>query len=306
MHARAADSVRSLPRLHRTRVYPSSATLDRPKLDISDFGWRDREGACNRSRGHAEEFIRPRSLPPQPSPACGGGSRPTSPLALIPTHTNDFRLACDQSRSLALSPRDRVKERAGDPPAPAAIGADRPPLRVRKLDQRLVVSRYRKRRVMKLMAANDGARRPDRTCCAKTRLAVSKMQLALGETRGVSEQPRHRVARAACILQSLAEHYMAAALAVHRPRLRETREPRLEFLRSSERAGMKLRITAGQPADIAALGRRLIGERGKGHDLRAGFAPRREQMRIDERERRVRGERNALPGRRQRGDGIRC
>src|SRR6266540_695748 len=126
---------------------------------------------------------------------------------------------------------------------------------------------------MKLVAANDGACRPDGTCCAKTRLAVPEMQLAIGEARGVSEQARHRVARAACILQSLAEDHIAAALAVHRPRLREAREPRLEFLRGSERAGMKLRITAGQPADIAAFGRRLIGERRKGHDLRPGVAP---------------------------------
>jgi hypothetical protein len=128
------------------------------------------------------------------------------------------------------------------------------------------------------------------------------MQLALGEARGVSEQARHRVACAACILQSLAEDHVAAALAVHRPRLRETRESRPKFLRGSERTGMKLRIAAGQPADIAARGRRLIGERRKGYDLRTRFAPRREQMRIDERECRVRGERNAWPGRRQRGE----
>ncbi len=52
---RAADPVYSLPRLHRTRVYPSSATLNRPKSDISDFGWRDREGAYNRIEGGSKK-----------------------------------------------------------------------------------------------------------------------------------------------------------------------------------------------------------------------------------------------------------
>src|SRR5262245_43790375 len=57
---------------------------------------------------------------------------------------------------------------------------------------------------------------------------------------------------------------------------------------------MQLRIAAGQPADVAVLGWWLIGERRKGDDLRTRFAPRREQMGVDEGERRVRGERNAL------------
>ena len=52
---RAADPVYSLPRLHRTRVYPSSATLNRPKSDISDFGWRDREGACKNIEAACKE-----------------------------------------------------------------------------------------------------------------------------------------------------------------------------------------------------------------------------------------------------------
>src|SRR4051794_35161577 len=43
----ATRSVYPSPACSRTRVYPSWATLDRPKSDISDFGWRDREGACN-------------------------------------------------------------------------------------------------------------------------------------------------------------------------------------------------------------------------------------------------------------------
>jgi hypothetical protein len=69
------------------------------------------------------------------------------------------------------------------------------------------------------------------------------------------------VACAFRVLDPLAQHHVAAALAVDRPRVREAREPLLEALRRGERAGMEFRITARQPADVAALGRRLIGER---------------------------------------------
>ena len=60
---------------------------------------------------------------------------------------------------------------------------------------------------------------------AQACLTVSKMQLAIGETRAMAEQAGHPVARAARVLDSFAEHHVAAAFAVHRSRLRETREP---------------------------------------------------------------------------------
>src|SRR5262252_2725841 len=114
---------------------------------------------------------------------------------------------------------------------------------------------------MKLVSAHDGAHRPNGTTGAKACFTVPKMQLAFGEAREVCEQACHRVARAARILDPLAQHHVAAALAVDRPRLREAREPFPEALRGGEHASMELRITAGQPADVAALVRRLIGER---------------------------------------------
>src|SRR5215831_19914357 len=126
---------------------------------------------------------------------------------------------------------------------------------------------------MKLVSAYDGAHRPNRTAGAQACLTVSEMQLAFGEARGVCEQACHRVARAIRVLDPLPQHHVAAALAVDRPRLREAREPLLEALRGGERAGMEFRITAGQPADVAAFGRRLIGEGRKDRDLRARFAP---------------------------------
>src|SRR5262245_62313376 len=114
---------------------------------------------------------------------------------------------------------------------------------------------------MKLVSAHDGAHGPNGTARAQACLTVSKMELAFGKARGVREQTAHRVARTIRVLDPLAQHHVAAALAVHRPRLREARKPLPEALRRGKRAGMELRITAGQPADVAALGRRLIGER---------------------------------------------
>src|SRR5262249_16140072 len=103
--------------------------------------------------------------------------------------------------------------------------------------------------------------RPNGTARAQARLTVSKMQLAFGKARRVSEQATHRVARAVRVLDPLAQHHVAAALAVDRPRVREAREPVPEPLRAGHNASMELRITDGQPADVAALVRQLIGER---------------------------------------------
>src|SRR5262249_32277720 len=158
---------------------------------------------------------------------------------------------------------------------------------------------------MKLVSAHDGTHRPNGTARAQAGLTVSKMQLALGEARGVSEQTGHLVARAVRILDALAQHHVAAALAVYRPRLREAREPVPEALRGRECTGMEFGIAAGQPADVAAFWRRLIGERRKSRDLRARFAPAREHMRIDERKRRVRRQRDTLAGGRQRANSTR-
>src|SRR6266446_3353115 len=165
------------------------------------------------------------------------------------------------SPSVDLLARDGVKEGAGDAAAAAAVGADRASLRIRKLGQRFVAPRGRQRCVVKLVAAHDGARRPKGTARAQACLTISEMQLAFGEARGVCEQAGHRMTRAVRVLDALAQHHVAAALAVDWPRVREAREPLPEALRRGERAGMQLRITTGQPADVAALGRRLVGER---------------------------------------------
>ena len=70
---------------------------------------------------------------------------------------------------------------------------------------------------------------------------------------------------------------------------------------------MQFRIAAGQPADVAGGIRRPSSASGEnGDDLRAGRAPAFEQMRIDEGERRVARQRDALSGRAMRARRAAC
>jgi hypothetical protein len=85
------------------------------------------------------------------------------------------------------------------------------------------------------------------------------MQAALGEARRMGEEANHRVTHAVGIDQPLPQHHVAAALAMHRLARGEVGEPSLEAPGIRERAGMQLRITAGEPAGIAIFRRRLIG-----------------------------------------------
>ena len=127
------------------------------------------------------------------------------------------------------------------------------------------------------------------------------MQLALGEAGGVAEQAGHGMRLPCRILQALAQNHVTAALAVHRPRLREASQSIAETSRRGERFRMKLRIAARQPAAVGAIRRRFVGQRRKRQDFGAGVAPRREHMRIDETERPIVRQRDALSGRRDGG-----
>ena len=62
---------------------------------------------------------------------------------------------------------------------------------------------------------------------------------------------------------------------------------------------MQLGIAAGEPAAVAILRRRFVGERREGDDRRAGMAPAGEDVRVDEGEGVVAGERDAVSRRRQ-------
>src|SRR5262245_55348158 len=116
----------------------------------------------------------------------------------------------------------------------------------------------------------------------------------------MAEQPGHAVAYDVAIGEAYPEHHVAAALAVDRPCRGEAREPRAKSLRGGELPGVKLRVSAWEPATVATLWRRLVGERREGRDLGPALAPSVEHMRIDEAEGRIRCERDALSRRRDR------
>src|SRR5271166_1028769 len=196
--------------------------------------------------------------------------------------------------------RDGVEEGAADVAAPSARWPERARLPVSEIGERRVVSRRGKGRIVELVAAHERARGSDRTVAEKPRLAIAEMKLVPGKARRMAKQPGHGVARAACILQALAEHDEAAALAVYRARACKLRQPGAKARGRRQRPGVELRIAAGQPAAIAVFGRRLVGERRERDDLRAGRPPALDDVGIDEGEGRVAGEGNAFARRPQR------
>src|ERR1700704_3027005 len=99
------------------------------------------------------------------------------------------------------------------------------------------------------------------------------MQLALMKTRGVAEQAGHGMADAAGILETFSEHHIAAALAMNRTCPGKAGKTTAKSVCGGKGTRMQFRITARQPADIAGVGRRLVGERREGHDLGAGAPP---------------------------------
>src|SRR6266498_4318896 len=83
--------------------------------------------------------------PPQPSPASGGGSRPSSPLALIPLHANMLYLQLNQrdgprsSLLVATRARDLLLQHVPD--------VELEPAELRRCRQRHEVARARERHV---------------------------------------------------------------------------------------------------------------------------------------------------------------
>ena len=107
------------------------------------------------------------------------------------------------------------------------------------------------------------------------------------------------------ILQALAQHHVAAALAVHRPRLaRKSRRPSRKRRACGEAPGMELGVAAGQPAGVAIGRRRLVGERRERHEFGPRRPPARRHVRIQEREGRIRRDGDALA--RRAGQGARA
>ena len=152
---------------------------------------------------------------------------------------------------------------------------------------------------MEFVAADDGSAAAEHTVRQKPRRAVAEMQLPAGEARCMAEQSGHGVAPPRRILEALAQNHVAAAFAMHRARLGKAPQPCGKSPRGGERIGVQLRISAGQPAAIGTFGRRLVGERRKCKNLGAGATPRLNEVRINEAEGLIAGQRDALARRRQ-------
>src|SRR5579863_2277621 len=117
--------------------------------------------------------------------------------------------------------RDRMKKRATDAVPAAATLAQRTVFRVPALGEVIVVAGRDQRRIVEFVAAHRRSAAAKRGVGEEQRRAIAKMQLALGETRGMAEQAHHCVLLTLRIFQALAEHHVAAALAMYRPGLRK-------------------------------------------------------------------------------------
>jgi hypothetical protein len=185
-----------------------------------------------------------------------------------------------------------VKERASDVATPAPGASERAALGVGQIGEMRVASWCSQARVVEFMAADRASCRTERRVGAKPRLAIAEMELAVRKARRVAEKRRHGMDNPVGVLKAVAQHHIAAAFAMDRAGCGERPEALAEAPCAGKRCGMKLRITSGEPAGIARIGRRLIGKRGEGDDLGPGTPPTGQDMRIDEGESRVGCERD--------------
>src|SRR5436190_12177959 len=113
---------------------------------------------------------------------------------------------------------------------------------------------------MKLVAADQRSGGSDRAWSQQTGLSVTEVQAAFAEAGRMAEQAGHGMSDAISILEGFAEHHVAATLAVNRAGRGEFYQSIAKPPRGCERAGVELRVTAGQPANITPFRRRLIGQ----------------------------------------------
>src|SRR5215510_14646027 len=67
LHTKGTNSLYERHQLFRARCATATAR-DRPKSDISDFGWRVREGACNKIERACKQVHMRTLTPPPPLP----------------------------------------------------------------------------------------------------------------------------------------------------------------------------------------------------------------------------------------------
>ncbi len=125
------------------------------------------------------------------------------------------------------------------------------------------------------------------------------MKFSLRKARFEVQKAEHGVALAVFAGKAVAQHHVAAALAVHRAFRGEGAHAGEEVRVCGEAPGVKLRVAAGQPDCIGGAGRRFIGQRREGKNLRARVPPGFDKMWINEGKGGVLSQRNPLAGRSQ-------
>src|SRR5271165_2971472 len=90
--------------------------------------------------------------------------------------------------------------------------------------------------------------------------------------------------RARCVDEALAQNHVASAFAMHRSGLSELTQAFEKSGGGGEFAGMKLGISAGQPAKVAIVRRRLVCEGREEAQFRPRSPPTLHNMRIEKRE----------------------
>ncbi len=177
---------------------------------------------------------------------------------------------------------------------------------VREHGERRVRAGFGDRRVVELVSAQPRAGASERPVRKQQRGSVAERHAPLREARDVVQQPEHSVRGAVRRDQRAAENHMATALAMHRAALGEAAHALEKPRRGGERWGVQFRVAARQPAGIAIVRGSLVGQRRERVDRGTRPPPPRQQVRIDEAEGCVLGERDALSGGRQGGFGRGC
>ncbi len=194
-----------------------------------------------------------------------------------------------------------MEETAGNPPAPAAGRNRLRAIGIGHHRERRVVALGLDARIMEFVPAQPRAASPEATIGSQPGLAISQMQFSPGETRRYPQKIRHRMDGAVCVGHCCPQYHVSAALAVDGSRGGKVAKLLEEVMRSGQPPGVKFGIAARQPAGVAVAAGSLIGQRREEPDFRPGGPPALQQVRIEEGERLVAGNGDALPGRRDGG-----
>src|SRR5271166_6826837 len=144
-------------------------------------------------------------------------SAPSSACVKVPKSLR-WRTGAGNSRPRAerLPAGYGVEERAGDKTSARARGRVRRAIGVGDEGEGRVPSFGGDCRIVEFVAAQKGARRPERAVGRKLRFAIAERHAALEEARLDAKQPRHRMRGPRGVDEARPERHVAAAFAMNR------------------------------------------------------------------------------------------